>query len=261
MNDKVINSLIALGLIAVIGVMSWRDMHPKVEINDATWAQNMLTYYAGAGITPAMIPDDNKPLTIDLGTFSYAADGKTVWISQSMAPVTFAQRQVNLQFDFSSLPQNPAETVQKIKTVSDDWVHKGDTINVLVLDYSPAKVDAAAYTAFLKTVHDAFKRPYPYVIYAGINISWHDDVLKALQDVSAQFVARLPEKQISPDLFTQLAAIKYNLVLQYPAGTNLDHLDVSSLKKLPSLSGVELTLDANKPLPKKEDKIGLFTKL
>jgi len=260
MNDKVINSLLALGLIAVIGAMSWRDMHPKVEINDATWAQNMATYYAGSGITAAMIPDDNKPLTVDLGTFNYEAGGKVVWTPQGMPPTTFAQRQVNLQFDFSGLPQNATETVQKIKTVSDDWVHKGDTITVLVLNYTPAKVDAAAYAAFLKVVHDAFKGPSPYIIYAGINISWQDDVFKALQAHSAQFVVQLPETRLAPDLLARLTALKYNLVLQYPAGTSLNDLDVPSLKKLPSLTGVELTLDAHKPLPKKEDKIGLFPK-
>ena len=263
MNNKILNSLSILGLIVVVGVMSWRDMNPKID-TDTSSALGMITYYAGTGITPAMIPNDNSwPITVGLGEFSTTPDGKTVWTPQGMPPTTIAQRQINLQFHFNSLPRDPAETVKKLKAIAEDWKHKGDTINVLVLDYTPEKPDLKAYSALLKAAHDTFIKSY--VIYAGVNILWAEgpqkEALKDLQDNSPQFLIHLPQAHISPELFSRLEAFKYNSILQFPAGTLPGDIDALSLKKLGSLTGVTLALDPHKPLPKKEEKIGLFPKL
>jgi len=263
MNAKILNSLAILCLIVVIGVMSWRDMHPKIEADALSPSLGIVAYYAGPDVTPAMIPDDSKPITIGVGEFSYTSDDKLSWTPHGMPPTTIAQRQVNLQFNFKSLPKNPDETIKKITSLAEDWKHKGDTVTTLVLDYSPAKADLKAYAVLLGAAHGAFKGSY--VIYTGINILWTDgpqkEALKELQDTSPQFLIHLPQAHISPELLSKLAALKYNLVLQYPAGTQMADLDMAALKKIPSLTGVTLTLDAHRPLPKKEEKIGLFPKL
>ena len=262
MNSKVLNALSILCLIIVVGVMSWRDMHPKMAA-EASSSFGMLTYYAGADITPAMVPDDSKPVTVGLGEFSYTPDGKTVWTPQGMPPATFAQRQVNMQFHFKNLPHSPVETIQIIKGVAESWVRKGNTISVLVLDYSADKnPDFKAYADLLKAAHAAFSNIHlGFTIYAGVNILWQKDALKDLQDYSPQFLIHLPEARISPELLSRLEAFKYNVVLQFPAGVLPGDIDAAALKKLTSLTGVALTLDPHKPLPKKEEKIGLFPKL
>src|SRR5262249_5089753 len=146
MNSKVLNTLYIIALAAVIGVMSWRDMHPKQTVSASKPIATF--YYAGADMTPALIPDDNTPLTISLGTFSYTKDGKTLWTPQGMPATTFAQRQVNLQFHFNGLPHNPDETIKIIQSAADDWVHKGDIVNVLLFDYNAGRPDLKAYADF-----------------------------------------------------------------------------------------------------------------
>ena len=267
MNNKTLNILSILCLIIVIGVMSWRDMHPKLGAPDA---YVFTTYYAGQNITPAMIPDDSMPITIGLGEFSYTPDGKTKWTQQSMPPTTFAQRSVNLQFHFRGLPHNPTDTVQKIKALTDEWVRKGDTVSDIIFDYSPEKPDFKAYSSLLKTAYNELSKPKAgnppqYTIFASANVLWTDgpqkDALKDLQDNSTQFLFHLPQAHISPELFSKLEVFKYNFVLQFPAGTQPKDINVASIKKLGSLTGITLELDPHKPLPKKEEKIGLFPKL
>ncbi|MBU6474927.1 MAG: hypothetical protein KGQ70_03085, partial [Alphaproteobacteria bacterium] len=75
MGDRGFNILSVLCLAAIVGVMSWRSMHPHVSGVRAT----QVSYYAGDGITPANIPADNSPITIGAGTFSTTADGGTSW--------------------------------------------------------------------------------------------------------------------------------------------------------------------------------------
>lgn len=272
MNNKAVNILSILCLIAVVGIMSWRDMHPKSE-DDAATLLGILAYYAGDGVTPAMVPDEGNtrlPITVGLGDFSYAPDGKAIWTPHGMPPTTIAQRQVNLQFHFGGLPRDPAETISKIKAVTDEWVHKGDTVNTLILDYNPEKADLKAYATLLKAAYDTFSKPDATysnrcVVNAGINVLWAEgpqkDTLKDLQDYSPQFLIHLPQAQISPELLSRLEAFKYNFILQFPAGVQLKDIDRATLKKLGSLTGITLTLDPHKPLPVKEEKIGLFPKL
>lgn len=264
MNSKILNSLSVLCLLAIIAVMSWRDMHPRIEIRNSP-VVSLLTYYAGPDITADMVPDDGRPLTIDAGDFSYAPDGKTVWTPHGMLPTTFAQRQMILQFNFNSLPQNPVQTIEKIQAVADEWMRKGDTINTFIFNYSPAKVDLKAYKALLQAAYDKFSKKSPlsikrYLVFASINIQWGSEALKALQEDSPRFLVHLPQTHISQECLSKLAALKYNLILQYPAGTRVEDIDISALQKLSSLSSITLALDPRRPLLKKEEKVGLFPK-
>jgi hypothetical protein len=264
MNNKALNIFYILCLVLAVGIMSWRDMHPKVNAALAAPGLGVTSYYVGAHITPAMIPDDSKPLTIGLGGFITTPDGKTIWKQGHWLPTTFAQRQINLQFHFEGLPRDPAETVSKIKSITEDWVHKGDTVNVLILDYSPDQnPDFKAYAAFLKAAHDAFKRTY--VLYTLVDTSWVEgpqkESLKELQDSSPVFLIRLTQSQMSPAFLSRLEAFNYNFVLQFPVGVRWEDLDMAALKKLTSLNGITLTLDPRQTLLKPEEKIGVLPKL
>ena len=55
--------------------------------------------------------------------------------------------------------------------------------------------------------------------------------------------------------------ITIDVNLQFPQGTRPGDLDMTRLKKLVLLTGGILTLDPHKPIPPKEEKIGLFPKL
>ena len=264
MNNKIINTLSVVSLVAIVGVMSWRDMHPKID-TAALPRLGILGYYAGEGVTPDMIPDNNGwPITVGAGSLSYAPNDKLLWTPQGMPAVNIAQRQINLQFYFGkSLPKNPAETIEKIKAVTEEWVRKGDEIGVIVLDYSPAEPDLKAYTALAKATYSAFKGKH--AICAGVNVLWPEwlqkDALKDLREVTPGFLIHLPQASIAPPTLARLAALKHDFILQYPAGTQMEGIDTNGIKTLSGLAGVTLGLDPHKPLPKKEEKIGLFPKL
>ena len=265
MNNKIINVVSILCVAVVVGVMSWRDMHRDVSSNPSP-GLGVTAYYAGPDITPSMVPDDSLSITASLGEFSYTPAGKTVWTPHGMGPTTFAQRQLNPEFHFKTLPRNPAETINKIEAAAEEWVRKGDTINAVVIDYSPEKADLKSYAALIKAAHNELKKAKgEYVVFASINPQWTGDAwqsaLKDLQDDSPQFLIHVPQANISPELFAKLEAMKHNFILQFPQGALPKDIDMASLKKLRSLVGITLTLDPHNPPPKKEEKIGLFPKL
>ncbi len=264
MSDRVFNILAALCLVAVIGVMSWRSMHPAPFA-----AQGTLTfYYAGNGITPDKIPADQNPITVGVGSFSYPENGKTVWTPQGMPPVTIAQRQINLQFRFDGLPNDPAATIKQIEAVITDWQHRGDIVNLLIFDYSPAKPDIKAYTALINAANAHFTREYkasPYAIYPTANPHWTRQTRAAIIDGALRgmtpFVIPVPEAKISQKLFKQLSGFMFRFILQFPKGVSDADIDLPRLLKLENLYGITLTLDPQKPLPQNKDTVGLFPKL
>jgi hypothetical protein len=95
MSDKLVTPLVILLLAIVIGVMSWRDMHPDVGAgeNNTNLVSN---YHAAYDATPAIVPRD-LPVTISQGSFKYTPQGKAVFTRQGMPPSTFVQQQVSLQ--------------------------------------------------------------------------------------------------------------------------------------------------------------------
>jgi hypothetical protein len=263
--NKILNRFSILCLIAVIAVMSWRDMNPGPKTDD-TQALNIRSYYAGPDITPDMIPHDNRPVTIDVGVFSYAKKGELVWAPHGMPPGTFAQRQVYLRFNFKGMPQHPEKTLEKIQAVAKAWRQKGNSVSAFVLNYAPEKADFGRYSALIQAAYNKFtnvnsSRGSKTLIFAGINTGWGAEALKGFQYYTADFLIELPQGAVPAEMLTRLAALERNFSLQYPSGMLPDKADVEKLKKIDFMKGVVLTLDSRKPLPKNENKVGLFPKL
>ncbi|MFH1158556.1 MAG: hypothetical protein V1721_06700 [Pseudomonadota bacterium] len=262
MKGKILPFLSILFLIAVVGVMSWRDMHPEAG-GGKPEKLSSFTYHADTGVTPAMIPDDNNPVTIALGTFRHAPDGKTEWIPQGMPPAILAQRQVNLLFRFDGLPKNPAETLEKMQFLVKDWERQGNTAATLFLDYRPKTPDFRSYAEFLDAAHDRFRLTNSLGIVT--DISWTDiqerDPFEQLHKNIVLFQIDLPQPKIAPELFLKLKRLRYAFLIRFPAGVLPADLDMRDYKKLMTLSGIVLTLDPHNPWPQKEERIGIFPKL
>ena len=263
MNGKILPFLSVLFLIAIVGVMSWRDMNPKANSSKKSEELSSFFYHADVGITPAMIPDDRNPITTVLGTFKYASDGKTEWIPQGMSPVTFAQRQVNLLLRFDGLPKNPDETLEKMQSLVKDWEHQGNTLTSIFLDYRPKAPDFISYAKFLDAAHDSFKLTNSLCIVS--DVSWLDPLyknqLEQLHKNVSVFLFDLPHPKIKPEVFSRLETFGYAYFLQFPTGILPVDIDMRDYKKLKPLSGIVLTLDPHKQWPRKEEEIGIFPKL
>ncbi len=264
MSDRTVNILTALCLVIAVGVMSWRSMHPSSSAAHGT----MTFYYAGNGITPDKIPADQNSVTVGVGSFSYPEDGKMVWTPQGMPPVTIAQRQINLQFRFDGLPHDPAATIKQVEAVIAEWQHKGDIINILIFDYSPAQPDLKTYAALINATNAYFTREYkadPYMIYPTANLhraeQSQDAIARSFAASKTPFVISVPEAKISQKLFKQLSDFKFLFILQFPKGVASADIDLPHLLKLKKLYGIALTLDPDKPLPQDKDAVGLFPKL
>jgi len=262
MNDKILPFLSVLFLIAVVGVMSWRDMNPKINEGKSEELSSFF-YHADTGITPAMIPDDRNPITIVLGTFKYASDEKIEWIPQGMSPATFAQRQVNLLLRFDGLPKNPDETLEKMQSLVKDWERQGNTLTTIFLDYRPKTPDFISYAKFLDAAHNSFKLTNSLGIVA--DVLWLDllykNQLEQLYKNVSMFLFELSHPKIAPEIFLRLETFGYAYFLQFPAGILPVDIDMRDYKKLKSLSGIVLTLDIHKPWSRKEERIGIFPKL
>jgi hypothetical protein len=256
--NKAFNMAAVLALALLIGIMSWNDMHPKIQAGHGSQARTF-AYHAGLDITsPKMVPEDNLPLTIEQGTFSYTK-GKTEFTHEGMAPVTFAQRQVSLLFRFTGLPSDASDAIKGIKDQITAWQHQGTDIVILFIDYRPTNPDFKAYAALLAELHKAFKTTDPLVAVA--DPSWLQNPEQSfglLQDNVSSFLLPLPEKPLSADTMMKLRSLKYNFIALVPEG-NAATLD--ALDNLPFLSGSSVRLDPHKLRGKKKETIGLFPKL
>ena len=262
MKDKIFPLLSVLFLIAVIGVMSWRDMNPEVHSSKPEELSSFV-YYADTGITLDMVPDDNNPITIALGTFKNTPDEKTEWISQSMPPAIFAQRQVNLLLRFDDLPKNMKETLEKIQSLKEAWERKGNTIATIFLDYRPETPDFKSYAEFLDAVYDHFRLTNGLGVVA--DVSWldapHRDIIQLLQKHILLFQINLPHPNIPPEIFSELEAFGHAFLIRFPADIRPVDLDMRNYKKLYLLAGIVLTLDSRKPWLQKKERIGILPKL
>ena len=262
MNGKIFPFLSVLFLIAVVGIMSWRDMHPKVDEGKPEELSSFF-YHVDTNITPDMIPNDNNPVTIVLGTFKYASDGKTEWISQGMSPAIFAQRQVNLLLRFDGLPKNPEKTLKKIQSLIKDWEQQGNTLTTIFLDYRPKSPDFTSYTEFLNAAYDRFRLSHSFGVVA--DVSWlepsYKNQLKQLHKNVSVFLVDLPNPKIAPEIFSRLETFGYAYFLRFPAGILPADIDMREYKKLKPLSGIVLTLDPHNPWSRKKERIGIFPKL
>lgn len=259
MKDKTFTILSVLSLIVIVGIMSWHDMHPSVRSVDLK-NPVLYTYLAGENITPAMIPDDAFPVTVDLGAFSYTPAGQMAWAGRAMDPITLVQRQTNLLFHFEGLPQAPDETLQKAAALIKSWEQKGSDPSVIFLDYRPKAPDLKAYVAFLKTFHARFSRSYSLA--TVIDASWLDDpqnpVFGEIESYAPNFLIALEDARIEPALLSKLEKFRHNFILCFPAGTFPADVDAAAFKNLVFLTNYSFTLDARKPWPKKTEKIGIL---
>jgi hypothetical protein len=257
MKAKISSIAPILGLVVIIGIMSWRDMHPTAPSRAPLMP---IAYYAGADAMPALVPEDSVPVIIYQGKISYTSDGKAVWTDTGMKPATFAQRQVNLRLQFTSLPKDLVETEEKIQSLATEWQHQGSAISIIFVDYRPANPDFTAYAAFLRALHAHFKE-FNFGIVA--DESWLQEPLKShvpeLQDYVMTLVD-LPAPAISPELFAQLEQFHFNAIMRFPAGVSNADVDKTIFEKLKYSSGFALTIDPHAPPVKKEEKVGLFPK-
>ncbi len=260
MTGRTLNILYALCLVVIVGVMSWRDMNPKISAG-APNTVGLFAYHVGQGVTPAMIPSDSLPLTIEQGEFSSAPDGAPVWAQQGMTPVTIAQRTVSLVLHLRVIPKAPEETLRQIDGIVKSWESQGTEITALILEYTPPDHDFLPYIAFLQAARQMFRQ------HCNIMAATDAAALPALKNTDLGqmgnpplFIISLPAPQVPAALLGQLKDLSFNLVLRFPAGVFPADVSMNDFKGIKSLAGLSYTLDANKPWPKKERGIGLFPK-
>lgn len=250
--DKIFPVVSVMILAALVFWMSWRDMHPELSAPESAGTKlKTFTYYAGPAIKPDMVPNDNLPVTIA--------------VPDGMAPTTFAQRQMNLLFQFNSLPEDAAEAVKKSRAVVRDWETQGNTVVTIFIDYRPQKADPKAYAAFLKAFREEFKNSQNLVVAADAD--WQKEDLRTLAEYTPAFLIETPQADLSFSWLTELAKTGYEFILQFPAGVLPEDVEKTTLKQIkamsdpPAIAGYVFTLDPQKPWPKTEEGIGLFPKL
>lgn len=257
MSERNLTFFFILCLTLVIGVMSWRGMHPE----KATAPNSAASYYINDKLPTAPIPDDNIPLTIAQGEFRYAQDGSVRFTHKGMLPSLFAQRQVNILLTFATMPKNAAETFSKIEALLQEWKHQGTTISVLFLDYRPPKTDVKAFTAFIQGLKKHFSKD-PHVLIPVVDINWSEtqDHQLLLEDIPTVLV---DIQKLPPTLaqLGKLSGFKSNFQLRLPVTELSDDEIIGILPKTKFFGGYFLTLDTRKPLTKKSQTIGLFPKL
>lgn len=256
MKKKTFTTLSFILLAAVIGVMSWRDMHPSLP-KETEKALPLYSYHIPSLPSVNIVPDDNVPLTLNAGSFKYTQQGKTEWV-ENIKPVIFAQRQVNLLFHFDNLPANPEETVSKIQSVINGWTQQGNMVSILFIDYRTKTPDLKAYSLLIKKLHDRFKNKNNLI--ATAPLVGDASSLEPFASSVVLFLIPLESAELTPSIVSALTKFKYGFSILLPAGTSLKDMDLKTLHQIPSLSGIDLTIDPTKPKPSTEVKIGILPK-
>lgn len=125
-------------LVLVIGVMSWRDMHPAPK---AVTGPVQYPYLAATDVPASAVPDDRMPVTIEQGRF---AGG--VLKPAGMAPTLFAQRQLSLLYGIDST--HPRETLDALGKAVEAWKGKGNTVIAVFLTGADDAFLSAARTRY-----------------------------------------------------------------------------------------------------------------
>jgi len=262
MSDRRFIFLSVLLLAAVVGVMSWRGMHPQPGV--ARQADIVSGYYADVDATAALVPDDGLPVTIAQGTFIYAADKKTGFTFQGMPPALFAQRQVNVLLRFKGMPENPAGTFAKMDSLLEGWKRQGINVSIILLDYRPKTPDFRSYSKFIKAAKKHFSAD-PHLFVPVADAAWLDQQqkgeLRLLREDAPFFLFDAGRPGTSPELLLALESFGYNFQLLLPATGLPAGIGESALRKNSFFGGSLLTLDPRKPFVKREEKIGLFPRL
>ncbi len=244
MTDKFITLSAAALLAIVIGVMSWSDMHPQTAARQPAAGAAIVGYFADASATPAMVPNDDRQITIAQGSFKYAANGQMTFTHQGMTPTAFAQRQVNILLQFDALPKNAEETFKKIKSLLEDWKHAGNIVSAVFFDYRPPQPDLAAYAKFLQDFR-LFAVPDAYLLVPVVDLAWPAEVNLLAQNGVPYFLA---------DVTTPLPPFPHKFLLRIPAGVLVPDIQHAFFM------GGLLTLDPHSPPPTQKDNIGVLPK-
>lgn len=262
MSNKALNIFYALCLIGLVGVMSWRDMHPTAAPVKVT-TPTLFTYHAGADIpSSSAVPGDTMPVSVFQGMLAKDADGKVVWTPQGMAPATFVQRQVSLVLRLKALPPDPVETFRRIEERVNEWKRQGTVVAALVMEYAPEDGDFGAYADFLEAAYAHFTGKQ--IILAGTE----DSALPAFKKADLGRMVRaapmvligLSEPRISPERMAELKALEYGFILRFPVGVLPQDIPLKPFEDMPMFRGFSFTLDPHNPWPKKGSEVGLFPK-
>lgn len=257
MSERSRIALFALALALVLGMMSWRTMHPE----QTSAMHGLASYYINDDLPAEAIPGDGRPLTIAQGEFRYAQDGTVRFTHQGMPPTLFAQRQVNLLLKFAAMPKNPATTFAALDALMQEWDRQGTAVSALFLDYRPAKPDFKAFAAFIRALKKHFLQN-PHILIPVVSPDWAEmpDHKLLLDDIPAVLVdlRQFPPTQVQSD---RLSRFEYNFQLMLPATALPDDEIMDILPKPKTFGGYFLTLGPHHTRVRKEQAIGLFPKL
>lgn len=261
MTDRVLNLLYLLFFVVAVLFLSWRDLRGNSYTPPAAFP-----YYAPVNASRQNVPDDNLSVTIAQGSFNYEApaikDGKALFTAAGLKPVSFPQREVNLQFRFEALPrtaEETADTLDKINTAIDSWNHQGNNVSGIYIEYTPEKPDLKAYQALAAAVKGKFRTEY--VIGKSVVPSWLEhmsaDEIQTFYGDGLTLLIVQPEHWNTPETIRILQKIRGGALFELPPGVFVDDV-VPKISQQLSLMTFMVTLDPQRPVPRQGHKVGLF---
>lgn len=166
---------IVLAIIAVVAAMTWMDMRDTQNAQLRT-----LRFMQGASTTAELeaLPESNQPLMIYAGDLKSDPDsGDTGFQPADIAPMTIAQREINLTIKADSLPEGFAPMIDAVTAVVEDWKNKNNILTEVTLDWQMENPNLDALPVFATALRKQLKMEY----WTGMTLrrSWFNDTAGA----------------------------------------------------------------------------------
>ncbi len=250
--------------IAIIGFMSYSDLNPNNEVIRRVKAHIITSeYYIDASARPEVVPDDSRPITIFTGKIYKARSGKHVFKHQGIQPTTFAQRQVNLMFRITDMPQNYKPIIKLIEKQMDLWRRQGNDIIALFIDYRPKNPDFVTYEKFLTTLRGTPKTG-EYHVAPSVDMSWISNKSKVgylkLKDPASAFLVFGKYKGFVQQA-KKLKNIGYAFRIKLPANYEINAKAERLLLDNKDFGSAMKTLNEDSVLPEEKSVIKLWPSL
>ncbi len=250
--------------IVIIGSMSYKDMNPDTNKQIRNEIRTITSeYYIDTSATKEVIPDDSKPISIFVGKIYKGKSGKYRFKHQGMKPTTFAQRQANLIFRITHIPEDYEPIIKIIGKEIDLWNKRGTDVIALYFDYRPKNPDFKTYKNFLVTLRGTPKTREYHVI-PSIDMSWINNKTKSsyitLSGPSSGFFVYGKYKNFVKQL-KKLNDIGYAFRIKIPANYVKNKETQQLLLDNKYFGSAMKTINSDSEIPKEKDLIRLLPKI
>lgn len=230
MNNKFLGYFSLVFVVALIGWMSWRDMHPATTEASALPKILPFAYYIDETLPPQFVPDGKLPLILSNPEMETSGiNMREIFVQRTISPVYKAP------FDF-----------EKIKASVQKWKKEGALVNVVVLEDTWNKAPSDDALSIIQKLRDPRER-LELTVFTKINLENINEEsvarLKPLSNEIAGVIVAFEKDEKAETVLQKVKSMQMPYQLLLPAGITTENIDADFAFEDNNLRGHIVTAD------------------